>query len=305
MRNRSQHYRMQLETLEDKCLLAGDVGVSVVDGNLHVEGDRADNGVVITSGDTADSYVIAGVPSADGSATTINGSLGRTVVSGVTGGMRIGLGQGNDGLRMFNANIRGNVGINMGEGNDAVQIGGPVSSTDRIDSLIQGRVAVALAEGRDSLRVDNTGIGGGMEAHGGEGNDSILLNHSRLRGVVSLATGPGDDNVGINDSRAAFVRIGMGDGNDNVALVDSVFTAVGVNTGPGDDNLGVSGIRARGVWFNGGAGEDRLRFQGPNRIGFVRITGFEVIEGESGDDRSDADPNVGLAAYDAYDVTQI
>ncbi|MEM7317109.1 MAG: hypothetical protein AAF497_28580 [Planctomycetota bacterium] len=302
MRNRIQRH-LKLESLEDKCLLAGDVTVSVVEGNLRIEGDAADNGVAITSGDTADSYIVAGLPSDDGTPTTINGATERVEVTGVTGNMRIGLGEGNDGLRMFNANVRGNVGINMGVGNDSVQIGGPVSTTRDVNSLIHGRVAVAMAEGRDSLRIDNAGIGRGMEAHGGDGNDSILVNRSRLRGTVSLATGQGDDNVGINDSRAAFVRIGTGDGADNVALVDSAFTAVGFNGGTGDDDLAISGIRARGVWFNGGEGEDRLRFEGPNRVGLVRITGFEIIEGVSGDGANAL--NDDLVGYEIDDATQI
>ena len=287
MRNR----RMGFETLENKRLLAGDVLVSVSDGGtLLIRGDMESNGVAITSGDAPGEFVIAGLPSDDGVATSINGTFDRVALSGVSQGINMRMGMGDDGVRLFGARIRGNVNIATGDGADHVSVGGPVDSPESMNTVISGGLNVATGEGDDGVRIGRTGVARGLSVASGEGDDSVSVVDSRLRGVTSIHTDGGDDGVNIEGTLARFVRMGTGAGADNVALTNSVFSAIGYQGGEGDDSVVLNRVRARGAWFQGGPGEDSLQFDGPTRFGVLGIRGFESISGGdevTADDRLD------------------
>src|SRR5687767_8356137 len=89
-----------VEALERRCMLAGNVTVSVVDGDLMVRGDREPNAIVIAQA-TDGTYTVAGAVDDDGLPTTVNGGA-----SGVFTRM-------DDDLR-----------IRMGRGDDRMEIGG-------------------------------------------------------------------------------------------------------------------------------------------------------------------------------------
>lgn len=276
--NQSKRRRLGLETLEDKRLLAGDVSVTVVEGNLLVRGDEASNGVAITSGDAASEYVVVGLPVGD-AATSINGTFERVVVTGVSGGIRMGLGRGDDVFNLFQANVRGYVSVATGLGNDHVNIGGPQTQVSDMNTVIQGRLLVDLGEGNDSLRIGGSEVEQGLEAHGGMGNDDVAIRASRLGGVSSIGTGAGYDEVTVGGTHAEFLRVQTGDDADQVALVDSAFSGVGVNLGQGSDELVLAGVRAETGYFQGGPGHDALRLNGLNQFGRLRIAGFESAGG--------------------------
>src|SRR5687768_10885367 len=97
----STQTKLGFESLERKQMLAGDVLVSVVGGNLLVEGDAEANSIVMTSGAETGSLVIQGLDgtnvqfadAAPGDPPTPASGL---VVGGVRGHVRVNLGDGND-----------------------------------------------------------------------------------------------------------------------------------------------------------------------------------------------------------------
>ncbi len=286
----NQYYRrrMRLETLEEKRLLAGDVTVGVVDGNLLVRGDAESNGVFITAGDAPGAFVVTGLPVGDGP-TSINGSFLRVEVGGVFRSVLVGMGAGDDLVNVRDAAFRGDVAVDAGMGNDDVNVGGPRTSVTEGNTFIRGSLSVDLGEGRDRLRVGGTAIGGGMEVAGGRGDDYVAVTRSLIRGVTSITTGVGDDYVLIDGSRAARARIATGAGNDQVALVDSAFSGIGVDAGADNDVVVLAGVHARAAWFAGGPGDDALLFAGPNQITHLEVNGFEVIGAGGGELVGDAD----------------
>ena len=288
----SKSRRLGIESLEQKRLLAGDVMVGVTDGGtLLVQGDAESNGVVLTSGDQPGEFVLAGRPSADGEPTTINGTFDRVVVSGVSNGIRVRMGEGDDGVNIFNANVRGAVNVATGIGDDTVNIGGPVDDSEGMNTLIRGGLNIVTGDGSDSVRIGRTGIARGLNVATGAGDDYLAVGESRLRGVSHLWTDGGDDVVNVFGTQARFVRLGVGAGADMVNLQNSVFTAIGVNAGMGDDEVSLNRVRARGAWFNGGEGQDSLQFDGPNRFGTLGVNGFESVSGGEevvADDRLDS-----------------
>src|SRR5688500_435761 len=84
-----------VEGLEGRWMLAGDVLVSVVDGDLMIRGDREPNAIVISQA-VDGSYRVAGaVDDDDGLPTTVNGGTSE-VFAGVDDDVRIRMGRGDD-----------------------------------------------------------------------------------------------------------------------------------------------------------------------------------------------------------------
>jgi hypothetical protein len=96
--HRSLRKSLAFEKLESKQMLAGDVVVSVVEGNLIIEGDELGNQIAVSSGEGAGAYVIRGLEGTtvklgeDGAPAPETG----LVVEGVRGHVRINLGEGDD-----------------------------------------------------------------------------------------------------------------------------------------------------------------------------------------------------------------
>jgi hypothetical protein len=110
--------------LESRQLLAGDVAIELLDGNLVVVGDREDNVVAITADATPGNYIVAGFSDAEGVPTAIEGvANGEYLVEGVTGNVLVILGVGNDVLIITGAEFAGDVAVDTGMGNDGVFIG--------------------------------------------------------------------------------------------------------------------------------------------------------------------------------------
>jgi hypothetical protein len=128
--------RPGIEALEAKQLLAGDVLVSVVGGNLIVTGDEMDNEISIQSGAEPGQYIVHGrqdtnvTLSKDCPAGSEHGQEDQdtdaenvVVVNGVRRGARIRMADGDDTVLIQNARFAGNVSVNMGEGHDSVIVG--------------------------------------------------------------------------------------------------------------------------------------------------------------------------------------
>ncbi|MEX0613839.1 MAG: hypothetical protein WD229_17105, partial [Pirellulales bacterium] len=136
------------ESLEQRQLLAGDVVLNVVDGNLTIQGDALDNKIMVTAGAEAGSFVITGLDT-----TTVHeeGQPATTDPVTVTGvkNIRAALGEGNDLIAVVGANVRGRLGIRTGAGDDRVLVGTGGDAAELVGQLpsdvsvsVRGSVAI-------------------------------------------------------------------------------------------------------------------------------------------------------------------
>lgn len=141
-----------IECLEERTLLTGNVLAAVVHGgNLLVLGDSKANQIAIQS--TAGGGLQ--ISSLDGT-TKINGSTNPFTANGVTGGVYIFLGQGNDVLQ-----------IGVGGATPTVSPAIPVVTTSIPQNLL-----VVTGNGNDTVTIENTTIGEVLPSTAGSGPTS-------------------------------------------------------------------------------------------------------------------------------------
>jgi hypothetical protein len=304
--------QLAIESLEPKQMLAGDVTVSQVGGNLFVRGDDLANQLVITSGETAGSYIIRGL---EGTNVMLQGSSTPApetglVVTGVRGfvnmntgdgddevtvedakfrlGLTIATGAGNDEVVVQSARVGGVLSILTGDGDDSVQVGAAATPEGALAATasaagVQGGFAIdiVLGDGADSAEIHDASAIGTIAVGGGLGADSIDVSDVRTASLV-LRGGDGDsaDEIDVARAKAFAAVIGTGAGVDRVGIVDSAFTSLNVALGSGDDELSLQKVRSRITVLAGGeGGGDEYSDAGENATGLRLITGFELPSG--------------------------
>jgi len=161
LRNRTIKRKLRLESLESRCLLAGNVTVKVAGGNLFITGDNNDNVVLVAGTGTSGQYLVEGLTDSAGLPTNIryNGTNNSSViVSGVKHSINVDLKGGDDAFGLTNANVKNDVNIEMGAGNDLVAIGS--SSSVGIDTIATLGPVI---------------IHGTLNVHTSGGNDDVLI----------------------------------------------------------------------------------------------------------------------------------
>ena len=213
---------LQLETLESRAMLAGNVLASAEDGHLLVRGDKLGNEIAITSVDGE--YTIIG-----SNGTTINGSAEPFTIENITGNLDIDLGKGDDFLEIGAASD-----LWEGEANEW-----DTSDSDGDDNLVEipGSLLIHMGKGHDEL-VLFVDVGLGAIVDTGTGNDAAILGSSRIGGNLLVKTGTGDDSIFVADTYAESANFTTGKGSDDVH-VQGVAIELGlmVNTGAGEDVL--------------------------------------------------------------------
>ena len=273
-----------LEALEPRLLLSGAVLASMSHGNLNIRGDAAANAIVLDQAGLSDSQVrISGA-----GGTTINGLAGPVVLNGLTRGVDIRMGTGDDSVTMSNLSLPGNVSV-YGQGGAntltlnsvdvaislAINNSASLSTTTTIANVTVGKDLLIRPGTRganvvlQSVEVQrNTGI------ISGAGADIFTIDDSIFHGPVKLYTGQGADTVQIEAN---------GDPLGSPTLFEG---SVSILLGGGDDTLHVGvanqagnrAVFANSVNFDGGSGHDAIlnsvgnTHTGPSRF---RIVNFE------------------------------
>lgn len=190
---------LQVEGLETRKMLAGDVLAEVVDGNLRVSGDVMDNQFSVHGGAEPGQVIISG-----NDTTLINGQASATF-DGVRGNILIRTGAGNDSVSVQDLHVRGTLRVNTGIGDDHI--------------------------GLNAIRADNVVI------HSGGGDDHVSLNRVGAGGL-HITTGEGSDRVAIRDSRLQGPNnIHLGDGMDSLAISGSTLHGPTRLAGGGDHDV--------------------------------------------------------------------
>lgn len=265
---------LQIEQLEQRQLLVGNVTAAVQDGNLVLEADSQDNQFEVTvfDGDvsvrTRSGTRINGRPGryvAFPDTSTIPGSLiirlgggdDAVVISRdlhVARDLRIEAGAGDDIVGIFNASVGRNFKAVLGSGHDGVSIAG---------ATVAGMSVLNGNNGRDVFRLAASTELSALKVTTGGGNDSLIGDRVEFKDNVSITTGSGNDAVGFASTRMrADLDLTTVAGNDAVQLTSSrILRRTFVGMGSGDDDLALGAPGARNVFAgdlsaNGSGGSD-------------------------------------------------
>lgn len=283
--------KLGFESLERKHMLAGNVLVSLVGGNLIIEGDEAGNQIAISSGEAPGSYVIQGL---DGTVVSrANAAPGDPpapesglVVERVRGNVRVGLGEGDDTVIVHDARFHHNLTIGTGAGEDEVRIGaaadaspGEVLAGEDANVAVRGLLTVSTGEDADTVTVADASIGGVLSILTDGGDDTVNLGAEAAASVAASSVGAGDAatlhaRLGVNvllgegmDQLVArdvatrgVMSIGGGGGADTIGVHDTRAAVLGIRGGDGDgsDNVALSGLRVHHAAIGLGDGADSL-----------------------------------------------
>ncbi len=165
---------------------AGNVQVSVANGNLIIRGDDHDNNIIITES------IIAGRAT-----TTINGERRIFIPDGVTGDIDIKMKGGNDFVRVelpgTNFAVPQDLEINMGAGNDIIEL---------LQVKVPAETRIDTAGGNDIVFIDGvfnssefvrSEFTGKFQVETGNGEDLLEFHHAIFSGEVDVKLGTGID----------------------------------------------------------------------------------------------------------------
>jgi hypothetical protein len=230
-----------IECLEERTLLTGNVLASVVrGGNLLVLGDLKANQIAIQSTGGGGLQI----SSLDGT-TKINGSTSPFTANGVTGGVYIFLGQGNDVLQ-----------IGVGGATPTISPAIPAITTNIPQNLL-----VVTGNGNDTVTIENTAIGGSAAIFGGIGADVFTV---------------GSPATGIPVTVGSNLLVEGGFGNSTIAVFDANITGNLTLVGNGsndhiqvgyDEGLGLIGDESETGHVN--VGGNLTITDSPNSFGFL------------------------------------
>jgi hypothetical protein len=239
------------EPLERRCLLAGNVTATFIDGNLQLFGDAKNNAVEVQA--VFDELVVRGIDN-----TRINGQTEIVFTAGALAlhDLRAVMGKGHDRLFLFDLAAAGNV-----------QLG-------------QGQVDTLFDAGNDQIVLDQVLVAGDLSINAGGGADLVELDEVCVLGETEIRGGGGSDQLKIFDSAIADLTLDAGSGADQVTIDDSLIgSGASIRLGIGDDTLCILGdsVLGSGAFINGNSGRDRLKLDDEaTLIEFVSLLSLEI-----------------------------
>ena len=265
--------RLDVQRLEPRLPLAGDVTATLAGGVLTLQGDAEANGVEISVTPAGD-LLVAGsrAAGADTSLVVDGEAVAQRSFRDVTA-LRVRLGAGADRCRLlgretFDLDV---VDIGMGPGADTcdfdlgVTLAGTATistgSEDdfvSISATILGDLRLLTGDGADEMAAEGIAVGGVTTLDLGGGDDMLsVVNQATFQQAVRIVTRGGDDDVALlgGIDAAASLSIVTGSGADTVFIEDvAVRGDIVIATGIGNDRVGVSaGPVARARTTVGGA----------------------------------------------------
>ena len=249
--SRRQHVN-QVQQLECRALLAGNVTASLAGSHAIIEGDAADNSValLLENGNLV-------LRSHNG--TTINGSTSDFIVSasGSIDYLTTNLRGGNDSIILDQATVNQTADISGDAGNDELVVAGQSSIGSTL--ILRGQM------GNDSVSVQSSSIGNDLVITGGPDNDLLIVSGAAIGRHAVIDAGTGNNDVMIDGSTVSgLTNLVTHSGSDNIVLRNSNFVdSLTAYTGAGDDAVLVdNSILSRRSWMLTQSGDDNVMIDG-------------------------------------------
>ena len=264
--------RLSFQPLEERTLMAGDVAVSVVNGDLKITGDANGNSVAIFQTiqqgvPVADSFYVSGF-----NGTTINGAPIGKAFSGVTRDFNINLAGGSDILKLGTNSsadvarfrVPNDLRIEMGDGTNQVEL---------LYITVADDTTINTGNGTDYVTVlGNFGLGDAGNAvdnlqndvtiNTNGGMDEVWVRHSFVRNDLSIDMGVDAKSNWVtvaNTDVEGDLLIVTSDGDDYVSIDQVQASVLFVSTHGGDDHISIKNTKVRDLLYASlGAGNDTL-----------------------------------------------
>lgn len=292
-KNRTNSF--QLEAVEGRRMLAGDVAVTFDGQLMDIRGDALANQFAINQNLAGTSITVVGQ-----NGTLING-LPSVAFPGAIGISKLDVRgeEGDDRVTINRLRIAGDVNVDMGinlPGRDVLNVnnssidgslfayGGSEADTINLTgSTVALDAIIDLAEGAGRSAATNSSVFGSATFIGGEGNDVFSSNGLTVGLEMKVETKQGDDNLNYQASSAALAGFMTDQGADRVS-VNGFTTAQDftVETGDGNDIVTLNAVASSGNFnVNLDNGNDRLT------VGNSSAALDAVLKGGSGTDTLD------------------
>lgn len=278
--------KLNVEGLEKRAMLAGNVSVAVNGDTLVITGDNFSNGVAVEQLDH-DRYFVSGF-GLQGANTTINGQNTGRIVSGVRH-IDVDLNRGYDIFVMSNSAWRRNDLAQTLSGGTA----GPIqvspeaanpNTTHPVTTRVRGNVTIDLDEGNDGVGMgarigtrDSNGhtSGGVLKVNGGDGHDRVIADRTEVFDDMLFNMGSGDDTVQANVARTwDFLFADLGDGHDRFISDNAHGWHSHILGGNGNDVVDIRNFHMeQEVFVDGGSGHDRFYGAGVSGNSIAIVTG--------------------------------
>ncbi|MBN00574.1 MAG: hypothetical protein CMJ77_15775 [Planctomycetaceae bacterium] len=304
--NRSTNFKsslLRLESLEQRDMLAGDVAVSISNGDLRVHGDSDDNALVIAS--TEEGIRLSGE---DG--TLVNGSSEPLILFAEEGSipddLHVALGSGGDRLELLGLQVGDDINVNTSRGDDSILLSN-VTAGDRIkvysssgdDQVVVEAVAADGYTARDLVIYDSSGdntisvrnidLHRDLYVRTGSGEDKIVAQGVETGDDLRLYSTTGNDQVAIIDSHVAddtVLNTGYNynfgsEDRDSALILNSVHgDRASISLGASSDFLGLDGLTIEGsARVYAGRGDDSVSVSNSAFAKSVRVDGGRNTDG--------------------------
>ena len=271
--NRNRTFALNLEKLEARQMMAGDVNAFAISRILYLQGDVLSNGVAVVDAGGGNINVV-GLNQA-GSATTINDGVSQTFTK--IKDFVITMGKGDDAVVVSNIFVKGSLFIQGSLGNDVVGLGAFEDTglvDDAVDSLlgaltVKNSATITTDAGDDTIIAQNVTINGSLVLSTGIGNDTVRLESHGDPGDLDFVSG-------VTVVKSATISTSTG--NDTVYLERLSAKSLTVALSNEDDSIAVEDVTiTKTASFNGENGIDTYTDLGGNTFGKLKRKNFEVI----------------------------
>ncbi len=273
--------KLSFHSLEERTMMAGDVAVSVVNGDLRITGDAGANDVAVVQTMQNGALVTGSYFVTGRNGTTINGQSSGRTFTGVARDFNINLGGNDDHVTLGPENdlygptnqvkVPRDLLLNVGSGNNSVLLNGlfvarnaSISSGNATDNIfvhasVQNDLTINTGGGNDLVDVWNSFVRHNLAIDSGLNNTSdvtVYLTTMNIGNDVTVTTGAGQDHVYITEVGANHdLSIRTGANNDTVSISDSEASdLLFADLGSGNDTLKLTDIYGDRAVLDGGVG---------------------------------------------------
>jgi|GEM_PF-2157352 len=267
----------KLEPLESRDLLAGDVSVYLLRGDLSIRGDSADNQIAVSREN--DAYVIRGLEG-----TTVGGEAEVSIpMEHVHDDMRISLGRGDDTIEFNDISVADDLFVNLSFGHDTFEADGLTADSIMIEGSGADRVLLQDATARQaSILVSGEASEIGVVDSEFTRHLAISARSEVVAAITTVEVG-GDFRFTASRESTLLIRdseIGddtriRGGRNTRVLIEDSAHhDDVLISTSQYEDFLAVDGVTIGGVTHVSlGSGDDAIVATDTSFVGRTTLSG--------------------------------
>jgi hypothetical protein len=259
MNSRSYKFRkLNMENLEARKMMAGDVAVALEGQLLKLQGDNLSNQVVVAQ-NAAGTVTISGQ-----NGTTINGRASVRFVNPQLEQLDIRMEGGDDSVVLRGVAVTNDLFVDLGAGNDrltsplltpvtvgaiATIEGGAGNDVVRLDGFtVFEDLSINGGLGTLNVSLNSGAVDKALTVIGDDANDVVALNRLTVGDAISIETKGGADVVSLIDILAfsAFVNTDANNVGIDRVTMNRVTTAedIGVFTGGGNDVVSMTDVRS-------------------------------------------------------------